>query len=146
MSTNVIGENPWIPGLTVNTFVPDQLIAGDLKLVTDSVSIGGSAVVARGTVMGRITSSGVYIPSVATATDGSQVPSAIMVDQVDNTVTTPQIGGIYLMGEFNFNSLIYDASWGTAGSSAAYQALKGAFIPSNIFLKLPNSAADASNA
>lgn len=49
-----IGDNPFVPGVVAETFIPDQLIAGDLKLVTDSVTITGAANLARGTVLGRV--------------------------------------------------------------------------------------------
>lgn len=135
-------QNPWVPGRTSDAFVPDQLIAGDLKLVTESVSIGGSAVYVRGTVMGQITATGVWIKSVETATDGSEVPRGILVDRVDTTTTSPNTGGMYLQGEFNFNALTYDATWGTAGSAAALTALRVATGPTNLFIKTPVSAAD----
>jgi len=133
-------NNPWIPGVTTDVFVPDQLIAGDLKIVTDSVQIGGSGLYERGTVMGVIEATGVWIPSVNTATDGSETPRGVLADQIDTTTTSPQTGGVYVMAELNFNSLIYDASWGVAGSAAALNALKIGFGSTSIFLKTPNSA------
>ena len=136
-------QNPWIPGITADAFLPDQLIAGDLKIVTEAGSVGGSALLARGTVMGRITATGVWIKSVETATDGSQIPAGILVDQCDCTTTSPQPAGIYVMGEFNFRALTYDSSWGTAGSNAALIALRGAII-GNIIIKTSISAADPS--
>jgi hypothetical protein len=42
---------------------------------------------------------------VKTATDGSEKPAAILVDNVDAS-TTDQNGGLYLMGEFNQNHII----------------------------------------
>jgi hypothetical protein len=52
-----------------------------------------------------ITASGKYTKSVKTATDGSQNPVAILVDDVDAS-TTDQNGGLYLMGEFNQNHIV----------------------------------------
>ncbi|NNP68955.1 head decoration protein [Acinetobacter sp. Ac_5812] len=133
-------NNPWIPGKTTDVFIPDQLIAGDLKLVTDTVQVGGSGVYERGTVMGMITATGVWIPSIKTANDGSEKPRGVLVDQVDATVTSPQTSSVYVMIEVNFNKLIYDASWGVAGSAAALTALKAGFGATSIFLKTPISA------
>lgn len=133
-------NNPWIPSITTDVFVPDQLVAGDLKIVTDTVPVGGSGVYERGTVMGMIEATGVWIPSIKTATDGSEKPRGILVDQVDATVTSPQTSGVYVMIEVNFNKLIYDASWGAAGSAAALTALKAGFGATSIFLKTPISA------
>ena len=61
-----IQDNPFQPGIVAETYIPDQLIAGGLKLVTMPVTITGSAKVARGTVMGRV-SAGAITSSTGTA-------------------------------------------------------------------------------
>ncbi|HAT1603382.1 TPA: head decoration protein, partial [Raoultella ornithinolytica] len=76
------GQNQFAPGMESSLFVPDQLIAGTLQLVTDSGTITGGTF-QRGTVLGMITASGKYTQSVKTATDGSETPVAILVDNVD---------------------------------------------------------------
>ncbi|MGP2871883.1 head decoration protein [Serratia ureilytica] len=121
------GQNQFAPGMKSSLFVPDQLVSGPLQLVTDSVTIGVSGALKRGTVLGVVTATGAYIPSKKDATDGSEKPSAILVDNVDTT-TTVQTGGVYLMGEFNQNRLIFDASWTVA-------ELKAQFRPLGIFLR-----------
>ena len=102
------GQNQFAPGMESSLFVPDQLVSGPLQLVTDSVTIG---------VSGRL-NAGRYsawsprpalISQAKDATDGSEKPSAILVDNVDTT-TTAQTGGVYLMGEFNQHRLIFDAT------------------------------------
>jgi len=95
-------------------FVPDQLIAGNLKLVTRDVTIGASQTLVRGSVVGMITASGEYILSVETATDGSQVPVGIMVDAVTTAAGATGAGSIYEMGEFNSNYMTFDPSWTVA--------------------------------
>ncbi|HFK2350711.1 head decoration protein [Klebsiella variicola] len=120
------GQNQFAPGMKSSLFLPDQLIAGTLQLVTDSGTITGGSF-KRGTVLGMITASGKYTKSVKTATDGSQNPVAILVDNVDAS-TADQNGGLYLMGEFNQNIIIYDNSW-------TVLALKAALRPLAIFLK-----------
>jgi hypothetical protein len=47
------GDNAFAPGAVSDTYVPDQLIAGNLKLVTDTVTIGSGQVLKRGSVLGR---------------------------------------------------------------------------------------------
>lgn len=121
------GQNQFAPGMESSLFVPDQLVSGPLQLVTDSVTIGVSGALKRGTVLGVVTATGAYIPSKKDATDGSEKPSAILIDNVDTT-TTVQTGGVYLMGEFNQNRLIFDASWTVA-------ELKAQFRPLAIFLR-----------
>lgn len=121
------GQNQFAPGMESSLFVPDQLVSGPLQLVTDSVTIGVSGALKRGTVLGMVTATGAYIPSKKDATDGSEKPSAILVDNVDTT-TTAQTGGVYLMGEFNQHRLIFDATWTIA-------ELKAKFRPLAIFLR-----------
>lgn len=120
------GQNQFAPGMESSLFLPDQLIAGTLQLVTDTGIITGG-VYKRGAVLGVVTASGKYKLSVKTATDGSEAPAAILVDDVDAS-TTDQNGGLYLMGEFNQNRIIFDNSW-------AIPALKTALRPLAIFLK-----------
>ncbi|HFN0788397.1 TPA: head decoration protein [Klebsiella variicola subsp. variicola] len=120
------GQNQFAPGMKSSLFVPDQLVVSTLQLVTDSGTITGGTFL-RGTVLGKITASGKYTESVKTATDGSQNPVAILVDNVDAS-TTDQNGGLYLMGEFNQNRIVYDNTWTVAD-------LKSALRPLAIFLK-----------
>ncbi|ARB24677.1 MULTISPECIES: head decoration protein [Klebsiella] len=120
------GQNQFAPGMKSSLFLPDQLIAGTLQLVTDSGIITGGTY-KRGTVLGMVTASGKYKLSVKTATDGSETPVAILVDNV-NASTADQNGGLYLMGEFNQNYIIFDDSW-------TIPALKTALRPLAIFLK-----------
>lgn len=120
------GHNAFAPGMKSALFVPDQLIAGTLQLVTDTGIITGGAF-KRGTVLGLVAASGKYTQCVKTADDGSQVPVAILVDDVDAS-SADQNGGLYLMGEFNQNRVIIDASWSIAD-------IKSALRPMAIFLK-----------
>lgn len=47
------GPNPQQPGIAAEAFIPDQLIAGNLKLVTDNATITGGALLQRGSVLGK---------------------------------------------------------------------------------------------
>ena len=76
------GQNAFAPGMKSALFVPDQLVAGTLQLVTDTGIITGGAF-KRGTVLGLVAASGKYTQCVKTAEDGSQLPVAILVDDVD---------------------------------------------------------------
>ncbi len=105
-----ISQNPFQPGARQAVFVPDQLVAGQLQPVTDTVTIAKSGQLQRGAVLGQITASREYVLSKKDATDGSQIPSAILVDNVDATEHSVS-GGVYLMGEFNQNRIIHDESW-----------------------------------
>ena len=224
ITATYIGDNPQIPGASDYVYVPDQLIAGNLKIVTGNGTITGGAPVARGTVLGQAleaaagvavaapgnagngsisapalgskgkvgtytvtftgptafnvlspsgaqlasgkaagaytdaelgftftagatamaagdsftiavaAGSGSYKPCVATATDGSQNPCAVMADYVDATNGDVN-GGIYLMAELNGNALILDPSLTLAGVAAALRQF-------GLFVKSAVSAAD----
>lgn len=206
LTVTPFGDNPSVPFVGAETYIPDQLIAGDMKLVTQTVNVTGNTNLTRGTVMGMVTGGseglagspvaasgnhgngvisaitftqeakvGVYlveftaattysvtdpngVPLVASgggwgvtaavqeiaftftaggvamsagdeiqivaapaatgsykmaraeATDGSQVPCAILVDQA-NAAGADCMAGVYLTGEFNGNALIYDPAW-----------------------------------
>lgn len=127
MTVNQIGNNPWRPGIVQDVYVPDQLVSGPLQLVTDTVTITGGKAYKRGTVLGVVTASGGYQLSVKTATDGSEVPSAILVDDVDATAGDV-LGGVYLMGEFNGHRIIIDNSW-------TVETVAQALRPSSIFIR-----------
>ena len=62
-----VGENPFVPGIVSETFIPDQLIAGGLKIVTDpNAVVTGGANLSRGTVLGKQTN-GSLVSSTGTA-------------------------------------------------------------------------------
>lgn len=80
---------------------------------------------------------GTYVECVRTATDGSQYPLAILVDDADAT-SGPVTAGAYLSGEFNAARLIYGATW-------SLPALVSAMRPYGLFAKSSISAASPSN-
>jgi hypothetical protein len=49
------GASTFQPGVQQDAFIPDQLIAGDLKVVTKTATITGGAALIRGTVLGKVT-------------------------------------------------------------------------------------------
>lgn len=216
------GNNPFQPGIVQDAFIPDQLIAGDMKVVTKSVTITGGAALKRGSVLGQVSvgavgaatitgtgngtitaatagarakvgtytvrmkgattfdvinpngvqiaegfalgaytdaeiaftitaggtafvagdtiaipvaaGSGAYKLATAAATDGSQNPVAILIDDADAS-GGDVIGGIYQTGEFNGNAVTLGAGITLAAATAALEA-------QNIYLKTPLSAAD----
>jgi Bacteriophage lambda head decoration protein D len=133
-SVTPVGDNPFQPGMVAETYTPDQLIAGDLKLVTLSATITGAAAYTRGTIMGQVTASGKWIPSLPAAVDGSQTPAGILVDNIDTT-TADGTCGIYVMGEFNGNCT-------NPLGSALTQAQLAQLRLAGIFIKTPVPAAD----
>ncbi|OBU13316.1 head decoration protein [Morganella psychrotolerans] len=120
-------QNPFQPGARQAIFNPDQLISGPLQVVTDPGIIAKAGILKRGTILGKVKASGEYALSKKDAVDGSEIPCAILVDDV-NTTENSVSGGVYLMGEFNQNRIIFDATW-TATE------LKDALRPFSVFLR-----------
>ncbi len=224
LSVSTTGDNASAPFVRAETYVPDQLIAGNLKLVTQPIVIA-SGVLPRGTVLGQVTnfsieivaaqtnagnggvgsasvgatakigtytltakaandfavvdpegnalpdatpgtpytssdinftitaggtafaagdvftltvvdSVGNFVKCVKTASDGSQVPSAILVDSVDASAG-PVATSAYVMGEFNARAIVFDPSW-------TVPTLTTAMRPYGIHIKHSLSAADPS--
>jgi len=81
--------------------------------------------------------SGLYKLSVATATDGSQNPCAILADYCDPTAGNV-FAAIYGSGEFNVNALTFDPSWTQA-------TLAPKLRPFAIYLKNSMSSAPPSS-
>lgn len=96
------------------TYNHDNLIGGDaVPAVTLSIVVD-NGVLARGSVLGKITATGKYVLSASAAGDGSQTPAAILAEDVDASaadVTTVA----YLTGEFNGTALTLGAGHTLAG-------------------------------
>jgi hypothetical protein len=105
---------------------PTSIVASGSDLVARSITVlSGSTVntitpLPRGTVLGRISASDKYIPSVSTASDGSQTPVGVLADTVD-----PSAGDIvcdaYFEGEFADLKLTFDAGWTATTLEAAFR-------------------------
>ena len=115
---------------TEGVFTPDNLIAGDFPVVTDTVTIAAGQVLQRGAVLGKITASGQYVLSDAGATDGSQTPDAILAEDVDATGGDVQ-APVYLTGSFNARRLQLGAGHTIAGVKTALRA-KSIFIKDTV--------------
>jgi len=84
------------------------------------------AVLPRGTVLGIVTTTGLAttgqaIVSKATATDGSQVPTGVLTDDVDTSVAAV-VAQEYETGVFAYEIANIDPSWTIATLNRAFQA------------------------
>jgi hypothetical protein len=88
------------------TFTPDNLIAGDFPIVTESVTVD-TGVLARGTVLGKITATGkcVIVDSDGTD-DGRRTAYAVLLDDVDAS-SADVVAAAALSGKFNEDALIF---------------------------------------
>lgn len=129
------GNSPFQPGVAQDVFVPDQLVGGDLKIVSRQRQIMGGAIFKRGTVLGLITASGIFTIATAAANDGSQTPVEILADDVDTTAGAVG-GGTYVMGEFNERAVILGAGITLDAARAALE-LKNIYLKSSVSSALP---------
>ncbi|MET3134761.1 hypothetical protein AAKU55_005063 [Oxalobacteraceae bacterium GrIS 1.11] len=137
MTITTIQDNPFLPGLQALQFNPDQLIAGNHKLTTDSVTFLSGQVLQRGAVLGKITASGKYTLALSAAVDGSQVPVAIAADAIDASAGDVS-GGIFLSGEFDANAL-------TLGAGITLAAAILALRPLSLYVKTQSTAMSAAD-
>lgn len=81
------------------------------RLSRDSVIIASGAGKLRpGTVLGKLTASGKFIPSPATAADGSETAAAVLVGSVDATSADAVAVAVTRHAEVNRYGLLYDAT------------------------------------
>ena len=103
------------------SFDPTALYADGDDFKHRNITIAQSAVLVRGTVLGRVTGSDKYIASVATATDGSQNPVAILAPTTVDASAADVITPAYFEGVFAYEKLTVDASWSFATLEAAFR-------------------------
>jgi len=110
------------------TFSPDNVIAGDFPLVTDQVTLLSGENLSRGSVLGKVTASGKYKLCDVLASDGSEAPKVVLVNDTDASGGDAANTPVYLTGEFNQNAI------GLGGTTSA-AAVKDALRDLSIFLK-----------
>jgi hypothetical protein len=81
------------------------------RLSRDTIVIAsGAGKLLPGTVLGKVTASGKFVPSPETAADGSETASAILVGLVDASAADAVAVGVMRHAEVNRQGLFYDAS------------------------------------
>ncbi len=117
-----------LPPVTVGTPYIDAQIGFTLNAGATAFAVGDSFTIAVPP------GSNAFQISNAAATDGSQIPAAILADDMD--VSNGDLpGGIYVAGEFNGNALIL-------GPGMTLSGVKSALRGRGIFVKNALSAAD----
>ncbi|WP_433693223.1 head decoration protein [Paraburkholderia phenoliruptrix] len=144
LNVNSIGDNPQQPGIYAETYIPDQLIAGNLKIVSQPIVLGAGKL-PRGSVLGMISSSSVEVAAgtntgngtVGATSTGAGVKlgayalkatganTFTVTDPEGNTLPNATVGTAYSNGGLNFTI--------TAGGTA--------FVANDSFaLTVPDSA------
>lgn len=115
----------------LGSFVPDNLIVdGSVPILTKAVKLGaGQGALKRGTVLGKITTSGEYVIVNSANVDGSQDADCILADDVDTTDSVVAIA--YTSGHFNRKALVFGGS-DTADTHEARLRELGIFLSDNV--------------
>lgn len=113
---------PQYPSQWSETYTPDNLIAGETQLVSETGTLLAGQVLPRGALLGKITATGKLTLSTSAATDGSQNPYGILYDAYDSTAGDLS-AGLYIKGEFNPNAMTFGAGQTAAGVKAALRDL-----------------------
>lgn len=111
----------------------DNLFAGTQvqPVVADEVVIAsGAGVVLRGTALGQVTATGLFVPVDSSAEDGSDTVVAILAADVDATSGNAPGPG-YFTGEFNQNAIIFGGTDTFADHKDAARA-RGIFFKSTV--------------
>jgi len=114
---------------TVHT--PDNLLAGDFPIRTETVTIKSGQNLPRGAVLGEITVEEKYIHSLVAANDGSEVPDVILVEACDATGGDKK-AEVYISGDFSANHLEYGAGHDAASVRKALRHKRPIFVTNTI--------------
>ena len=94
-------------GLAQETAPYGDIVAGDFPLVTEPILLGaGSGTLARGTVLGKITATGKYVPYDDDGTDdGRRVALRILAEPATLDGTDDTVGVAFRTGMFKASAL-----------------------------------------
>lgn len=121
--------------LIITTSTPKNFIRSPKGLFAEPVMVDINQVIPKGTVMGVITATGLAIPYLTGAVDGSQVPAGLLAYDVDTTTNGANrvLDTImYVRGLFYYSMLIL-----LGLDSGAITAFGGRHIPSTDTFILP---------
>ncbi|MDD2061062.1 head decoration protein [Pseudomonas putida] len=109
------------------TYQPRQLSAGDFPIAMDTGVIAAGQDLTRGAVLGQVTATKEYLLCKAAADDGSQMPTAILDQDID-TVGGAKSAPIRLTGQVLGSQL-------TLGEGLTLAAAKAALRPLCLFIR-----------
>lgn len=95
-------------GGTVSALIENQLFMPGKDPVLAPFKISINQTLAAGSILGAVTATGELILSLAAAGDGSQVPVAILLEDLDtNGEVAPKTFNVAVEGFFNETALVY---------------------------------------
>jgi hypothetical protein len=106
----------------IDSYSPDELVVNPELLLSEPAILLAGQNLKRGALLGKITASGKSVLSLAAATDGSEVPYSILVDDTDAT-DGDKATITYTRGDFVADSVIYGAGHTRASVAAGLKAM-----------------------
>lgn len=121
----------WSASFGTTVFTPGGLIAANSDLLFhEPLTLAMGQNLVRGAVLGKVTATGKYVLSASAASDGSQAPAAILVDDTNATAGDAAVLG-YTRGDFIGSGLTLGAGHTVASVRAAFKDI-GIFINSDL--------------
>jgi hypothetical protein len=111
----------------VGSYAPDKLLDRDTHTLKVTIDAGN---LARGTLLGQVTTGGKYIQSLSAASDGSEVPCAILLHPVDAS-SADQEAIVADAGYFAAEGVVFGTGH-TLASTRSALAARGIFIDESI--------------
>lgn len=92
----------------VDAFSQENLFAGDFPRHTDTVIIATGETLAMGAVLGEVTADNTFKLSLTAASDGSEMPIAVLQNDVDASAGAIK-AAVWFTGCFNEDALVFGA-------------------------------------
>lgn len=117
----------------LGTYTPDNLVAGhEIPVVVKGITlVKGQGVLARGTVLGKVTATNLYVTVDNAKSDGSQTALCILTDTVDTAGTADVKTTGYITGMFNSKALVFGGNDTAADHEMRLREL-GIFLKENM--------------
>lgn len=117
----------------LGTSTPDNLVAGhEIPVIVKGITLAkNQSVLLRGTVVGKVTATGLCVPVDNSKVDGSQTALCILTDTVDTTSATDIKATGYFSGCFNSKALVFGGDDTAADHELRLREL-GIFLKENI--------------
>lgn len=108
--------------VNTETVTYNDMIIGGFPVKTRAVTVvSGAGVLARGTVLGQITSGGKYKTALSASSDGSEAPKYILAADIDASDADAS-ALVYVCGDFDSSKLTFGAGITAAAFDAANAA------------------------
>lgn len=115
----------------IGSYTFDNLLAGEIEAGEGATIVSGAGILARGSVLGKITASGkLALVNTAGTDDGRRTPYAVLLETTDAT-SADKVAPVALAGTFNSEALVFGGTDTIATHRAALRDL-GIYTTTNV--------------